>query len=663
MYKYIWTILCVQSIAWSQTLQNQDSILTLKDQKIWSKQAAWSHEKNQADQNYKQLGTEEKLASEGLNFSKRGGFNEEVKLNGFSTQVEVPVYLGEMPLNAACTDHMDPTTSQVAGLSLNKVTTGKNGDKGANLGLGQVQLSPNQPFWKDSLVIRLAEELSSVDYGTNSSFLVSQGSEFLFWELTGLYEKRGDYLNTQGEEVDFSLGSRKNISGQVAMQTKGVTLSVLGFYDLAEGLGFPSLAMDVGKALSYHYQVNLELNQLGSSIGFGDHYVYHLMDDSTRDSVWMRMDMPGASQTYSAWFKQEFRAIDSLSYRTSLTYLDQWADMTMFFDGASDMYMQTRPYYIRESWDHSLNWNGLKASFAWVNSRIDSDLGKRQLQIINEEQNQRDDFNYGLSFETDTKVDFLSFQTQHSLKASFERKTPNLDALYGYYIVHQLSNTERLGDPDLRSQNWYSLNLAGELIESSLGGLSYKAWSTVHDNTLLWLEDKELPVSMLIDGGVVTRPHNKGFSISTGISPNWEVLILDSKAQVGQFSSFVNVGFRYEYARLLEVAQKYEIPSELEPWKLYSELKINLLANQQDFWQFKYHYTWIPKPTESSWREPEPKGIHASDISLSWTLSRFNLRNEIRVDNIWNQEGSTASTWPGVQTVGRNFVLGIYWNW
>jgi hypothetical protein len=663
MYKYTSWILCLQSILLAQNFEPKDSIKTLAEKNVWSKKSVWSLEKEQSDQRYKQLGTEEKLASEGLQFSKRGGFNEEVKLNGFSTQVEVPVFLGEMPLNAACTDHMDPTTSQVSGVSLNSASANKTTAKGANLGLGQISLNPNQPFWNDSLVISLSEELSSVDYGTHSSFRISQGKEFLFWEITGLYERRMDYLNTQGEKVDYSLGSRKNIAGQVAIQKNDITLSALGFYDLAEGLGFPSLAMDVGEARSYHYQVNLKLDKLGSSVGFGDHYVYHLMDDSTRDSVWMRMDMPGASQTYSTWYNQKFRAIDSLRYRTSFTHLDQWADMTMFFVGASDMYMQTRPYYLRTSWDHSIYWNGLKASFGWMDSRIDSDLGRRQLQIINEEKSQRGDFNYGASYEKSLNFNSSKVLNNHLFQVAYEKKTPHLDALYGYYIVHQLSNTERLGDPDLESQNWFLLNFSGEMGEATLGNLSYKAWSTLHDNTLLWLEDSNIPVSMLVNGGVVTRPHNKGYSISTGIAPNWEGLLFESKSILGQVSSFLNLGFRYEYAKLLQVAHLYETPSELEPWRIHSDFKLNLLSSNQDFWQFKYQYRWIPKPSESAWREPTPKGLHKSDLSLAWTLNRLNLRNELRIENIWSQEGSTASTWPGVQTVGRNFELGVYWNW
>ena len=139
--------------------------------------------------------------------------------------------------------------------------------------------------------------------------------------------------------------------------------------------------------------------------------------------------------------------------------------------------------------------------------------------------------------------------------------------------------------------------------------------------------------------------------------------MFESESKLGQFSSFLSLGFRYEYAKLLQVTKKYENPSELEPWKFNSNFKLNLLSFNQDFWQFKYQYNSVLKPTESSWREPKSKGLQVSNLSLAWTLNDFNLRNEFRVENIWNQEGSTASTWPGVQTVGRNFKLGIFWNW
>src|SRR5690606_11232417 len=120
-------------------------------------------------------------------------------------------------------------------------------------------------------------------------------------------------------------------------------------YDHAWDIGYASLPMDVGSAvgkigsLALRYYGKEKLERWETKFYMSD--VAHIMDDSKRPDVPIRMDMPGWSKTGGFYSQLDLVHSRKWSSQLKIEGYRNWrrAEMTMYPPNEQEMFMLTWP--------------------------------------------------------------------------------------------------------------------------------------------------------------------------------------------------------------------------------------------------------------------------------------------------------------------------------
>ena len=136
------------------------------------------------------------------------------------------------------------------------------------------------------------------------------GNKF-FISADGIFRTADNYDAGGNEEVLFSQFQKYNLSlqsGYKLSETQSIDANVI--YDKATDVGYPALPMDVSLAealiTSFTHYYNPEdkaLKSLETKLYFNT--ITHIMDDTKRPDVPIRMDMPGWSDTFGFYSKAD----------------------------------------------------------------------------------------------------------------------------------------------------------------------------------------------------------------------------------------------------------------------------------------------------------------------------------------------------------------------
>jgi len=423
---------------------------------------------------------------EGISLIKRGSYAMEPQMNGFSAG-QLNVTISGMKMFGACTDKMDPVTSYIEPANLKSITLehGTNGGLYGNniggsidMGLQEPTNNSNHPFYTN-----LSVGYESVSNSKN--ILVSTGYTKNKWEwgLNGVYRKSDPYRDGHGNIIRFSQFEKYNIHSVVRFLPDSInTFKVDVLYDQANNVGYPALPMDVSKARASIFALEYQRNQSNYNIKAKIYYnsVYHVMDDSHRDSLYfiqnkttgktdsvmMRMDMPGRSNTFGSFIVASF----NLNEKNKLTikadnYINSsLAEMTMFmhFVGKpleSPMYLQTWPDIMRNVTGlYVQNTTAMTTKlFVTLNGRLDYAIDNLQSNVANQEFSV---FNYNLprKFNNLTKSVNLSIQyfisqpIQFTFQSGFSERIPTITEKFGYYLYNAYDGYDYIGNPYLKTE-------------------------------------------------------------------------------------------------------------------------------------------------------------------------------------------------------------------
>jgi iron complex outermembrane recepter protein len=422
---------------------------------------------------------------DGISLIKRGSYAMEPQMNGFSGG-QLNITIDGMKMFGACTDKMDPVTSYLEPANLKSISLlhGTNsGLHGNNIG-GSMDMSLQEPEMNS-----LNPFYSSVSFGYESismgrNLLISTGysKNKWHWALNGVYRRNDDYLDGKNREIKFSQFRKSNIHSVL----KYIPDSISSFktdilYDLATNVGYPALPMDVSKARGIITAVEYRRLKPKYDLRAKAYYnsVLHVMDDSARDSLFvinnsstgkedsviMRMDMPGKSNTFGAYVQTTINIKDKtrLTIKADNYLNNSLAEMTMHmhFKGKSPeplMYLQTWPEMLR-------NVGGIfiqgtrdigKINVA-INGRIDYNADKLMSDITGD---QFSVFNYkfGKKSYRFTKGANLMIQYRArnplllTLQTGFSERIPTNYELFGFYLFNAYDGYDYIGNPGLKTE-------------------------------------------------------------------------------------------------------------------------------------------------------------------------------------------------------------------
>src|SRR5690606_1103164 len=285
---------------------------------------------------------------------KRGNYAWEPALNNMDSQ-RLVVTIDGMQIFGACTDKMDPITSYVDVSNLEKVSIGSGqsgSENGHSIGGGINLQLPTSTFSNKGLStsIDLGYETNG-DYKTTGLDVEYSNTKF-YVNADGIYRKSGNYRAGGNEEVRYSQFEKYNVSlqsGYKLNENHSVDANII--FDKATDVGYPALTMDVSLAralitsVSHNYSDEASfLKALETKVYFNT--ITHVMDDSKRPDVPIRMDMPGWSDTYGFYSKAVIKENKhDIVFNFNGFYNRSLAEMTMYPNDASQpaMFMYTWP--------------------------------------------------------------------------------------------------------------------------------------------------------------------------------------------------------------------------------------------------------------------------------------------------------------------------------
>ncbi|MGD9556763.1 MAG: TonB-dependent receptor [Mangrovibacterium sp.] len=429
----------------------------------------------------------ERLGS--MSLISRGAYAKEPVLNGFSSG-QINVTIGGMKMFGACTDKMDPVTSYVEPVNLKsiRIDEGSGGSKNGSTIGGSFDMELQSPV-RSLFTVETGVNYETVSKGKTLYFLSNFGQEKWAYRISGVYKHYSPYSEGNGHDVPFTQYEKINLLQSVLFSpATGHDLTFDWLIDDAFDVGYPALPMDVSRAkgriysLKYEPETFMHLSNFSTRVYYNT--VYHLMDDSQRDSlylvensqsgkadsVYMKMDMPGWSRTWGAfaqgsirWSERNLLSFKLESYRTW-----QKAEMTMFMNNLSSpgeppMFAETWPehrrqvsgVYLRN--DYVLSPKtvlavDLRADFS--SSRVLSEQGKRQFSSLG--------YEVGKPFHefVHSSNIILAYAPGNAWRAKAGvgqgKRLPTLSEQFGFYLFNAYDGYDYIGNPEIKTEKSFN---------------------------------------------------------------------------------------------------------------------------------------------------------------------------------------------------------------
>ncbi|WP_343670884.1 hypothetical protein [Chitinophaga sp.] len=456
------SILCVAVLLTISADAQSDTIKT-----DLLKEVVIIHKRSISDKTDKPLSTLDKYLEKAdmLNMVRRGAYAWEPYLNGMSSERSV-VTIDGMRIYAACTDKMDPVTSYVEITNLAKVNVHSAG--GPSIA-GTMDLVRNKGTFGEKKLSGMA----FTGFETNGSQRVIGGAlsfttPKLFTDIDVTYRHAGNYKAGGGDEVLYSQYTKYNVSAIAGYKLNVHSqLEASLIYDRAVNVGYPALTMDVGLARGIIASVAYIRHGWQTKIYYNT--ITHVMDDSKRPVVAIRMDMPGWSQTagflstlQGNHHKHNWKANINGHFNKSL------ADMTMYSNtaGEKDMYMLTWPgvltYYGEvsgaDNYTLSPNWHVTISGGAGVQHNVvDNQQGYESLTIFYPDMQRS---HTRLLKRLSAAFNYDHNKWQYTIGAAYGERAPSVSEGYGYYLYNSFDRYDYIGNPEMKNEKSVSLNAA-----------------------------------------------------------------------------------------------------------------------------------------------------------------------------------------------------------
>ena len=407
--------------------------------------------------------------SAAVNMIKRGAYAWEPMLNGMTSERSV-ITVDGMRIYQACTDKMDPITSYVENTNLSKanISHGAGGSAYGGTIAGSIDLtrrkgSFNENGWGGSLFSGFeANNQQKILGGT-----LRQSGQKFFTDLDLTYRDAGNYKDGNGNLLQYSQFTKlnfSNVTGVRINQQQHLESSLI--FDKANHVGYPSLPMDVSLAQAIIASLQYSHKRLNPHISLWETKLYfnqitHIMDDSYRPDVKIRMDMPGKTKTWGAYSKLKG---NSGNHQFQLTWSghfnNSFAEMTMYPANQEEkpMYMLTWPdvntMYSGIFWEDELNLNEhfkfkFTASAAVHQNTLVSEMGLSSLQIFYPElKSSKTRVLKSISPE----ITYHHKRFIHTMTLGYSDRAPSVSEAYGFYLFNSFDGWDYIGNPLLKNE-------------------------------------------------------------------------------------------------------------------------------------------------------------------------------------------------------------------
>ena len=651
--------------AWLDSIQSDSYIgmevwledLELSDSRTANESVAMSFYKNNP------LNSTEDVLSRlsGVNMIRRGNYAWEPTINGLSSG-QINVSIDGMRMFGACTDKMDPVSSYVEPNNMQSMVIEKGGGgsaHGSTVG-GAVDFKLKRPKFNSALSGSLNSRYETVSNGFSQSASLSYGGDKLAIRMNGGFRQYNDYTDGNGDEVYYSGYKKLNysLSGAYSISDKQL-INVDFLMDDARDIGYPGLPMDVAFAKAKMGAVSYTLVEPVSWVQEVEFKAYantvdHLMDDSKRMDVPVRMDMPGETKTYGGYAKADALFGDhTIQAKIDGYATNAYAEMTMFIPNETDMFMLTWPdvdrqdigLFVSDQWqatDKLTTHLSIRGEQAFT--QMNSQMGKGQFSVFG-----YDDEDFVVNQFVWNAGAHLNYQwtEQFSTKVggSYGERLPSVSEMYGFYLYNNFDGYDYVGNPEIKKEGSYQLTGSikyqpVDQLELNISGFHY--W---FNDYIIGYVDESLDAMTIGAKGVKVYENVDGVAFK-----GFDAQVLYSA------SDFIQV--------LYAVKATYASDGDGTPLPLIPPLKNNLtLVGQMNGFKLQAEGEWAIAQNQISENTgeiatPAYQLIHLR-ASKDWNLDQLNVGLSLGVENLLDESYREHLDWGGVLRPGRNFYASL----
>ncbi|WP_082026526.1 TonB-dependent siderophore receptor [Flammeovirga sp. OC4] len=597
-----------------------------------------------------------------LQVVKRGGFAFEPIVEGF-TDGQIAVSIDGMRVFGACTDKMDPATSYLEPVNLKKLSVLKENESqmyGTALG-GTVMAEMRYPDFSKPLEVGVQTAYSSNSNGFDGNLYVEKTiSDQWGIRYSGAYRKHDSYTDGNNELVRYTQYEKMNHTLTSTYKLSSAEkLTALLMYDHGMDIGYPALNMDVSSAkalmgnIGYtkHYDQGF-INHLEAKVYYND--IKHVMDDSKRENVAIRMDMPGSSQTLGAWVSVNRKTNNhTLTLKGDFYSNHLFADMTMYSpSGGVNMYMLTWGDIRRNSFATNFQdeWKLdprltllTNVRLEWASTNLQNELARKQLETMNYFiDGPRSDLSG--SFSALFKYE-LNSSIESKFGVSYTSRMPSASELYGFYLFNANDRFDYLGTPDLKNEKVTSFDFTLRYHKEN--------WQIGARGRASFIEDYIV--------GVVDENYDSMTSGALGVKTYQNV----EGATSTHFEVFAGVAFSKQLNYNLNLVHENGYIDALHspmPYQRPLTIKNKLSYQLQKLTSsFYYEYSIGMQSPSAALGEQKTDPYHLVNVDFSYPVKLKNNRLylELGIHNLLNSYYIDPFSWNGIPNSGRNIKTSI----
>ncbi|QCE40788.1 TonB-dependent receptor [Psychroserpens sp. NJDZ02] len=592
---------------------------------------------------------------------KRGNYAWEPSINNMTSD-RLSVTIDGMQIFGACTDKMDPITSYVDVSNLEKISVGS-GQEGTENGHcvgGNIDLQiPKSKYFESGL-----KTSADVGYETNGNYktggldLEYSGSNF-YINADGIYRKSDNYNAGNSEEILYSQFEKFNISLQTGYKlSENQSFDAHIIYDKATDVGYPALPMDVSLAealitsVTHNYSNDSTfIKTLETKLYFNT--ITHIMDDSKRPDVPIRMDMPGWSDTYGFYSKATAQVNKhQLAFNFNGFNNRVLAEMTMYPNDSNQpaMFMYTWPdirtlytgIYAKDN--YALNdQETISASLrlGYHRNKIAKAVGLESLQIFYPE---IDAIKSRFLTSFSSNYNLKKEKSNYSFGLGYGERAPSVSEGYGFFLYNSFDNYDNIGNPTLKNEKAIEANFKADYIFNNFTIGLESSYFYLMDYIIGDIDTTLNPMTIGANGVRVynTLPNASIFDVYVNTSYKFSNTI----------SANASVGYNYGKGN-----NNKNLPL-IKPFSYLAELNYNIKTFNAAL------------QLEGNGNQSNYSNFYGEDETPSYSVLNINLGHvffldtnkfilKYGVENILDTTYSTYADWNNIQRQGRNFYMNV----
>lgn len=600
-------------------------------------------------------------SSPSVNMIKRGAYAWEPMLQGLSSERSVLTIDG-MRIYGACTDKMDPVTSyvEISNLSKALISDGQSGAEHGGTIAGSIDLVRRKSgFGNQGWGGSFFTGGESVNYQKIIGSTVQYSGEHVFADLDVTYRDAENYFAGGRKEVLYSQFTKYNISAITGIKiNENQHLEASLIFDEATDVGYPALPMDVSLAQAFIASLQYEVHPLSELISRWETKVYfntitHLMDDSPRPDVPIRMDMPGWSKTWGIYSKFSGKK-NKHSWKTTLSghYNNSLAEMTMYPNnpGESEMYMITWPDVNTLYGGLHLEDNiSLKSHFSLLISggiglqynEIDDLFGLQSLQI----------FYPGLHAEKSrilknlaTRITYQNLPWQFHLAVGYGERAPSVTEGYGFYLFNSYDGYDYVGNPSLKNEKSLDVSVSAQFKTKNIALKWQAAYFHINDYIIGKPDERLLPMTIGANGIKVYEQLDYASLFTTHFTA--ETRFLNNFSLTGNLSYKRGQDFNENNLPLIQPLT-YEGSLRFRKNLFFAETTIAGATAHKNF------------SAEFGESQKDPYTIAHITLSQIFYFDQQKLVLKAGAENIFDKYYTTFADWNNIPRPGRNFFINV----